>query len=39
MNGRETLARLAGKIKETTKAYRLVWLVILAGLVLLALPS
>lgn len=39
MNGRETLARLAGKIKETTKAYRLVWLVILAGLILLALPS
>lgn len=39
MNGRETLARLAGKIKETTKAYRLVWLVILAGLVLLAIPS
>ena len=39
MNGRETLARLAGKIKETTKAYRLVWLVILAGLGLLARPA
>lgn len=39
MNGRETLARLAGKVRETTKAYRLVWLVILAGLVLLAIPS
>lgn len=38
MNGREALAKLAGKIKGPMEKYRLVWLVILAGLILLALP-
>lgn len=38
MNGREALAQLAGKIKGPMEKYRLVWLVILAGLVLLMLP-
>ena len=38
MNGREALAKLAGKIKGPMEKYRLVWLVILAGLILLMLP-
>ena len=38
MNGREALARLAGKIKGPMEKYRVVLLVILAGLVLLMLP-
>lgn len=38
MNGREALAKLAGKIKGPMEKYRLVWLVILAGLILLTLP-
>ena len=38
MNGREALAKLAGKIKGPVEKYRLVWLVILAGLILLTLP-
>ena len=38
MNGRESLAKLAGKIKGPMEKYRLVWLVILAGLILLMLP-
>ena len=38
MNGREALAKLAGKIKGPMEKYRLVWLLILAGLILLMLP-
>ena len=38
MNGREALTRLAGKIKGYLEKYRLVLLVILAGLLLLMLP-
>lgn len=38
MNGREALAKLAGKIKGPMEKYRLVWLVILAGLILLMFP-
>lgn len=38
MNGREALARLAGKIKGPMEKYRVVLLVILAGLILLMLP-
>lgn len=38
MNGREALAKLAGKIKGPMEKYRVALLVILAGLVLLLLP-
>lgn len=38
MNGREALARLAGKRKGPLEKYRLVLLVLLAGLLLLTLP-
>ena len=38
MKGRDVFNRLAGQLKASFEKYRLVWLVILAGLVLLALP-
>ncbi len=38
MNGREALAKLAENIKGPMERYRLVWLVILAGALLLLLP-
>ncbi len=39
MNGRETMDRLAQRVRASFAKYRLVWLVILAGLVLLLLPT
>ena len=39
MNGREVLGQLAERIKGSWGKYWLVWLVILAGLVLLLLPT
>ena len=38
MNGREAMGRLAQRVKASMGRYRLVWLVILAGLILLLLP-
>ena len=39
MNGREAMGRLAQRVKASMGRYRLVWLVILAGLILLLLPT
>lgn len=39
MNPKEAWSRLTGKWKDSFQRYRLVWLVILAGLFLLQLPS
>lgn len=39
MNGREAIGRLAEQIKGSMRKYRLVWCVILAGLLLLLLPT
>ena len=39
MNGRETMDRLAQRVRASFAKYRLAWLVILAGLVLLLLPT
>ncbi|MCI6991065.1 MAG: stage III sporulation protein AG, partial [Clostridiales bacterium] len=39
MKGKEILDRLVQKVKASWSQYRLVWLVILAGLVLLCLPT
>ena len=39
MNGRETMDRLAQPVRATIAKYRLEWLVNLAGLVLLLLPT
>lgn len=39
MNGRETMGQLAQRVRASLHKYRLVWLVILAGLVLLLLPT
>ena len=39
MKGKEILDRLLQKVKASWSQYRLVWLVILAGLVLLCLPT
>lgn len=39
MNGRERLGQLAEKAKEVMGKNRLIWLIILAGVILLALPA
>lgn len=39
MKGREAMGQLAQRLKESMGRYRLVWLVILAGLILLLLPT
>lgn len=39
MNGRDAFIQVAGKVKGSMEKYRLVWLVILAGLVLLMFPT
>ena len=39
MNGREAMGRLAQRVKASMGRYRLVWLVILAGLILLLLTT
>ena len=39
MNGREAMGRLAQRVKASMGRYRLGWLVILAGLILLPLPT
>ena len=39
MKGREAMGQLAQRVKESMGRYRLVWLVILAGLILLLLPT
>ena len=39
MKGREAMGQLAQRVKASMERYRLVWLVILAGLLLLLLPT
>lgn len=39
MKGREAMGQLAQRVKASMGRYRLVWLVILAGLILLLLPT